>query len=68
MLAMVCRFCKGQRVGCGLSNQVVISRIEARLHSVLDCMTDLYFMRLYADPERRARAIVSDMLDGLCLM
>ena len=66
MLAMICRF--WQRVGYGLSHQVMISRIEARLHFVLDCMTDRYFTRLYADPERRAKAVVRDTLDGLCLM
>ena len=62
MLDMLCRFCKGQQVGYGLSHQQVVRKVEARLLCMLDGMTDAYYVKLYADEERRARVIAMDVL------
>ena len=51
-------------MGCHISRWSGTSfrKVEARLHCMLDGMTDAYYVKLYADEERRARVIAMDVL------
>ena len=48
----------------GTSGRVVINQIEAKLHTLLDCMTWPMYVKMFEDPEARGRAVVLDMMIG----
>ena len=62
---MVCRFCRGHNLEYGTDVRALLRKIDAKLHSLLDCMTQHFYVALFADPETRARVIVRDMRAGL---
>ena len=64
MHGMVFSFCRGHNLGYSTDVRELLRRIDAKLHSLLDCMTQHFYAALFADPETRARAIVKDMRAG----